>query len=136
MQRRRSGEPCTTSSGRPAAVIRAGERAAIGSGVTGPGAALWVEVTPVEEAAPTGRTRELTESYKKLVVAVLPHVELGARDRVALEVEHAPVDPRRRPRRLGSDVRAVLEGGRAGDVERAEHRRLRRPGRARARLHA
>src|SRR5690242_5087205 len=44
-------------SGEPAAVIRGLERARIGSGVPGPGAALWVETTPFDEPEPTGRTR-------------------------------------------------------------------------------
>jgi ATP-dependent Lon protease len=57
--------------GGPAALLRTGERARIGSGVTGPGAALWVEVEPVEEEEPTERLRELAADYKKLVVAVL-----------------------------------------------------------------
>ncbi|MEZ0577217.1 endopeptidase La [Nocardioides sp. MH1] len=57
--------------GVPAALLRTGERARIGNGVTGPGAALWVEVEPVEEAAPSERVLELAAEYKKLVVAVL-----------------------------------------------------------------
>ncbi|KAA1427730.1 endopeptidase La [Nocardioides antri] len=57
--------------GGPAALLRTGERARIGSGVTGPGAALWVEVEPVEDPEPTARVRELAADYKKLVVAVL-----------------------------------------------------------------
>ena len=63
------------SGGAPAAVLRAGRRARIGSGVTGPGAALWVEVEPVEERTPTAHTRELAEEYKRLVVAVLQRRE-------------------------------------------------------------
>jgi len=60
--------------GGPGAVLRAGRRARIGSGVTGPGAALWVEVEPVEETV-TPRARELAEEYKRLVVAVLQRRE-------------------------------------------------------------
>jgi ATP-dependent Lon protease len=60
--------------GGPGAVLRAGRRARIGSGVTGPGAALWVEVEPVEETV-TDRARELAEEYKRLVVAVLQRRE-------------------------------------------------------------
>ena len=56
------------------AVLRAGRRARIGSGVTGPGAALWVEVEPVEETV-TEHARELAEEYKRLVVAVLQRRE-------------------------------------------------------------
>jgi ATP-dependent Lon protease len=56
------------------AVLRAGRRARIGSGVTGPGAALWVEVEPVEETV-SDHARELAEEYKRLVVAVLQRRE-------------------------------------------------------------
>jgi ATP-dependent Lon protease len=57
--------------GEPAAVIRGLSRARIGSGVPGPGAALWVEATPVEEAPAAGRARELAREYKTLVTSVL-----------------------------------------------------------------
>jgi ATP-dependent Lon protease len=63
------------SRGGPAAVLRAGGRAAIGSGVTGPGAALWVEATPVTPGEITDRVRELTAEYKKLVIAELQRRE-------------------------------------------------------------
>src|SRR4051794_28684022 len=66
------------SGGSPAAVLKAGSRGRIGSGVTGPGAALWVEVEPVEDYV-DGRVaehaRELAEEYKRLVVAVLQRRE-------------------------------------------------------------
>ncbi|HLL64349.1 MAG TPA: endopeptidase La [Micromonosporaceae bacterium] len=57
--------------GEPAAVVRGLSRAHIGSGVAGPGAALWVETTPFAEPAPTGRARELTREYKTLVTSLL-----------------------------------------------------------------
>ena len=57
--------------GSPAAVLRAGVRARIGSGVTGPGAALWVETEPVEEQPVTEQVRALASEYKSLVVATL-----------------------------------------------------------------
>jgi ATP-dependent Lon protease len=63
------------SRGGPAAVLRAGNRAAIGSGVTGPGAALWVEATPVAAAEVSDRARELTAEYKKLVITELQRRE-------------------------------------------------------------
>jgi ATP-dependent Lon protease len=59
------------SSGEPAAVLRGLHRARIGSGVPGPGAALWVEFTPFEDAEPTSRTRELAREYKNLITADL-----------------------------------------------------------------
>lgn len=62
------------SGGAPAAVLKAGQRAAIGSGVTGPGAALWVEVEPVDEVV-SEHAHELAEEYKRLVVAVLQRRE-------------------------------------------------------------
>ncbi len=64
----------TVSGGGPAAVLKAGQRARIGSGVPGPGAALWVEVEPVEEPV-SERSRELAEEYRRLVVAVLQRRE-------------------------------------------------------------
>jgi ATP-dependent Lon protease len=65
------------SGGAPAAVLRAEERGRIGSGVTGPGAALWVEVDVVSEQDQhvTEHARELAEEYKRLVVAVLQRRE-------------------------------------------------------------
>ncbi|MDP9094752.1 MAG: endopeptidase La [Actinomycetota bacterium] len=57
--------------GASAAVLRAGVRARIGSGVTGPGAALWVEAQPVEEPETTAHAAELAAEYKRLVVAIL-----------------------------------------------------------------
>jgi ATP-dependent Lon protease len=60
--------------GEPAAVLRAVGRAKIGSGVTGPGAALWVEVEPATETT-TEHAKELAEEYKRLVVAVLQRRE-------------------------------------------------------------
>ncbi|MDT4946780.1 MAG: ATP-dependent Lon protease, partial [Pseudonocardiales bacterium] len=57
--------------GEPVAVLRASARAKIGSGVSGPGAALWVEAAPVDEPGPTAETRELAAEYKRLVIAVL-----------------------------------------------------------------
>ncbi|WP_051187442.1 endopeptidase La [Nocardia tenerifensis] len=61
--------------GAPAAVLKAERRAKIGHGVTGPGAALWVEAEPVETPTPDGRTKELAAEYKKLVVSVLQRRE-------------------------------------------------------------
>ncbi|HTF55447.1 MAG TPA: LON peptidase substrate-binding domain-containing protein, partial [Pseudonocardia sp.] len=57
--------------GEPAAVVRGEQRARIGSGVTGPGAALWVEATPIEDVPTTGRTETLAKEYKALVVSLL-----------------------------------------------------------------
>jgi ATP-dependent Lon protease len=59
------------SSGEAAAVIRGVSRARIGSGVPGPGAALWVEASTIDEPTPTGRDRELAREYKALVTSVL-----------------------------------------------------------------
>jgi ATP-dependent Lon protease len=58
-------------SGEPAAVVRGLARARIGSGVPGPGAALWVESAPFDEPEPTGKTRELAREYKSLITSVL-----------------------------------------------------------------
>lgn len=61
--------------GSPAAVLRTGARARIGSGVTGPGAALWVEAEPVETQPATEAVRVLAAEYKQLVVTVLQRRE-------------------------------------------------------------
>ena len=61
--------------GGSAAVIRGERRAHIGTGTTGPGAALWVEVTEVEEPEPTDETRALAAEYKKLLLAMLQRRE-------------------------------------------------------------
>ena len=57
--------------GEPGAVVRGVSRVRIGSGTTGPGAALWVEGTVVEETGRGGRATELAKEYKALVVGVL-----------------------------------------------------------------
>src|SRR3954469_2704290 len=43
--------------GAPAAVLRAGRRARIGTGVTGPGAALWVQAELIDDVPATDRTK-------------------------------------------------------------------------------
>jgi ATP-dependent Lon protease len=58
-------------SGEPAAVIRGLTRVRIGSGVPGPGAALWVEASELDEPAPAGKARELAREYKALVTSLL-----------------------------------------------------------------
>ncbi|MGS0683558.1 endopeptidase La [Nakamurella sp. GG22] len=57
--------------GAPAAVLRAGRRARIGTGVSGPGAALWVQAELVDDAPVTDREKELAAEYKSLVIANL-----------------------------------------------------------------
>ncbi|MFI7171369.1 endopeptidase La [Rhodococcoides fascians] len=57
--------------GRPAAVIKATRRAHIGHGVSGPGAALWVEAEPVADTTPNDDLKALAAEYKQLVVAML-----------------------------------------------------------------
>jgi ATP-dependent Lon protease len=58
--------------GEKAAVVRGERRAQIGSGVSGPGAALWVEATPVDDVVEApGRAAELAKEYKALVVGIL-----------------------------------------------------------------
>src|SRR4029077_14276267 len=51
--------------GGPAAVVRGERRAHIESGTTGPGAALWVEVTEAAEDEPADETKALAAEYKK-----------------------------------------------------------------------
>ncbi|ACV77014.1 endopeptidase La [Nakamurella multipartita] len=60
--------------GAPAAVLRAGQRARIGTGVAGPGAALWVQAELVSDestAEQAARAKELAAEYKSLVIANL-----------------------------------------------------------------
>jgi ATP-dependent Lon protease len=59
------------ATGEQAAVIKGEGRAHIGSGVSGPGAALWVEAEPVDQTEITDDTRALAAEYKKLVLAML-----------------------------------------------------------------
>ena len=61
--------------GGTAAVVRGERRAHIGAGTSGPGAALWVEVSEVAEAEPTDETRALAAEYKKLLLAMLQRRE-------------------------------------------------------------
>ncbi|MGW3286459.1 endopeptidase La [Streptomyces sp. NPDC001002] len=60
--------------GDPGALIRARGRVRIGAGTTGPGAALWVEGTRIEETVPEplpGHVTELIKEYKALATAWL-----------------------------------------------------------------
>jgi ATP-dependent Lon protease len=61
--------------GGAAAVVKGERRAHIGTGTTGPGAALWVEVTEVADAEATEETRALAAEYKKLLLAMLQRRE-------------------------------------------------------------
>ncbi len=61
--------------GGAAAVVRGDRRAHIGSGTTGPGAALWVEVTEVAESEADDDTKALAAEYKKLLLAMLQRRE-------------------------------------------------------------
>jgi len=60
--------------GDPGALIRGRGRVKIGAGTTGPGAALWVEGTRIEETVPEplpGQVAELVKEYKALATAWL-----------------------------------------------------------------
>ncbi|MBT0567775.1 endopeptidase La [Williamsia sp. CHRR-6] len=61
--------------GQPAAVVRGETRAHIGSGTSGPGAALWVEVQPITDTEITDEVRNLAAEFKKLVLAMLQRRE-------------------------------------------------------------
>ena len=61
--------------GATAAVVRGERRAQIGVGASGPGPALWVEVTEVTEPEPSDETRALAAEYKKLLLAMLQRRE-------------------------------------------------------------
>ncbi|RUP04032.1 MAG: endopeptidase La [Mycobacterium sp.] len=61
--------------GGSAAVVRGETRAQIGAGASGPGAALWVEVTEVPEAEVTDEVKALAAEYKKVLLAILQRRE-------------------------------------------------------------
>ena len=61
--------------GGTAAVVRGERRAQIGAGASGPGAALWVEVTEVTEAEATDEAKALAAEYKTLLLAMLQRRE-------------------------------------------------------------
>src|SRR5262245_30272752 len=61
-----------TPTGEAAMVLRGAERARIGTGVPGPGAALWVETEPIEEPEPSERARELAAEFKQVITSILP----------------------------------------------------------------
>ncbi|GAC54584.1 endopeptidase La [Gordonia amicalis] len=58
-----------------AAVVKGELRAQIGTGTPGHGAALWVDVTEVEDSEVTDEVRTLAGEYKKLVLAMLQRRE-------------------------------------------------------------
>jgi ATP-dependent Lon protease len=57
--------------GEQAAVVRGTGRVRIGTGTTGPGAALWVEATVLDEAAADDRAHELAREYRGLMITIL-----------------------------------------------------------------
>ncbi|WP_055547845.1 endopeptidase La [Streptomyces sp. NBRC 110028] len=62
------------SDGDPGALIRGVRRVRVGAGTTGPGAALWIEGTTVEEIVPDplpGAVTELMKEYKALATSWL-----------------------------------------------------------------
>jgi ATP-dependent Lon protease len=57
--------------GEQAAVVRGTSRVRIGAGTTGPGAALWVQATVLDETGAPDRARELAREYRGLVITLL-----------------------------------------------------------------
>ncbi|MEU8275363.1 endopeptidase La [Microbispora bryophytorum] len=57
--------------GEPAAVVRGVDRMRVGTGTTGPGAALWVEATVLEPVTAGPRAEELVKEYKALTTTIL-----------------------------------------------------------------
>jgi ATP-dependent Lon protease len=57
--------------GEPGAVLRGQSRARVGSGVNGPGAALWVEAATVEETGGGEQAKQLATEYKQVVLSML-----------------------------------------------------------------
>ncbi len=58
-------------SGEPAAVLKADRRVRIGSGVSGPGTALWVEAEELDDQPVTEEIRTLAAEYKQVTIATL-----------------------------------------------------------------
>ena len=104
------------SRGGPAAVLRAGVRAEIGSGVTGPGAALWVEATPVE---PTRADRAHARARERV-----PEARRRGAPAARGLADHRPVRVVDRPRadrrhgRLGAVPQQRAQARAAGDARR------------------
>jgi ATP-dependent Lon protease len=61
--------------GQQAVVVKGEKRAQIGSGTPGHGAALWVEVTEIDDPPVTDEVKDLGVEYKKLVLAMLQRRE-------------------------------------------------------------
>ncbi len=58
-------------SGERAAVVRGVARVKIGTGTVGPGTALWIEGTLIEEPEPSQKTAELAREYRGLAATIL-----------------------------------------------------------------
>ncbi|GAA3547467.1 endopeptidase La [Nonomuraea rosea] len=57
--------------GEPAAVVRGVNRVRVGTGTTGPGAALWVEAETIDTVAVGERAQDLAKEYKALATTIL-----------------------------------------------------------------
>ena len=60
-----------TPGGEPAAVVRATGRARIGTGVNGPGAALWVEAEPIAQPKATEHERGVARDVRSVIISIL-----------------------------------------------------------------
>src|SRR6202050_4654014 len=81
--------------GLPAVAVTGVQRATIGTGVPGTGAALWVEAEPLSEAEPSAAVGELAREYR----AVLENILLS-----------------RGAGRIATQLRDITEPGRLADV--------------------
>ena len=114
--------------GKPAAVLRAERRVAIGAGVTGPGAALWVEAETVPETPDTDELRALADDYRALVVSILERREAWQVIETVRQVDD--------PGRAGRHVRLRAVPLRRPEATGARDPRRRRPAAAARRLDA
>jgi ATP-dependent Lon protease len=57
--------------GEPAAVLRATHRARIGTGVMGPGAALWVEAELLAQPEPSAHARQQATEFRQVLTSIL-----------------------------------------------------------------
>ncbi|MDP8970144.1 MAG: endopeptidase La, partial [Actinomycetota bacterium] len=75
--------------GQRALLVRGLQRASVGAGVPGEGSALWVQVTPIADQAPSPRAHELAREYRAVIHNIL---ELRGASRFA-EILSGLTDP-------------------------------------------
>ena len=106
--------------GESAVVLKAVQRARVEIGVSGPGTALWVEATPLDDPEPADdeaaqRLRDLTREYRAVLVSILQQRTPG---RSSTSSSRSTSRRARRHGRLLAVARPRPEGRAAGDARR------------------